>query len=192
MNTKNNLRFQQTEDQIRTIFIELLKKKELSKITVREICEQAQINRTTFYLHHTDIYDLMEKIESDMIHYHIAIFTKPKKEYSLGERFIRLLTFIQENKEFYRVYLNNQRNPRIIDYTLLPDSLTDRQKLFMRADKDGSTEYEYSQIFFIAGFTAMIQNWLNRDCRETPEELLSYLNHQYSAKQQLFQDTNKG
>lgn len=191
MNTRNNLRFQQTEEQIRTIFIELLKKKEISKITVREICEQAKINRTTFYLHHTDIYELMEKMEADMFQYYIAIFTKPGENYSIGERFVKLLSFIRENKEFYRVYLNNQRNPRIIDYTLLPGSLTDKQRHFIHASQNENTEYEYSQIFFIAGFTAMIQNWLNRDCQETPEELLSYLNHQYSAKQQLYPESRK-
>ena len=41
-------------------------KKPVSKITVREICERAQINRSTFYAHYMDVYDLFEKVESQM------------------------------------------------------------------------------------------------------------------------------
>ena len=60
MNSKNNQRFQQTERVIRTVFIDLLKeKKELSKITITEICRLAGINRTAFYLHNEDVYELM-------------------------------------------------------------------------------------------------------------------------------------
>lgn len=41
-------------------FLELLKQKPVSKITVTELCELAQINRATFYKHYLDVQDLME------------------------------------------------------------------------------------------------------------------------------------
>ena len=52
---------------IRRSFLELLKQKPIQNISVREICEDAGINRGTFYSHYTDIYDLLHKIEEEML-----------------------------------------------------------------------------------------------------------------------------
>lgn len=185
MNSKNNLRFQQTERNIRNIFLGLLKKKELSKITVREICTLADINRTTFYLHHEDIYELMQCIESDMYRYFKIIFTKPGKEYCLRERFLQLFSFIKENQDFYRVYLSSQRKPGIFDYALLPESDIRLQKFMRQSDIGSVSEYEYCQTFFLAGLTAFIQKWLNSGCLESEEELLNLLTRQLSFSRQL-------
>ena len=65
MNTKNNKRSQNTDEAIIRAAFEamLLGGKQISKITVREICEKAGINRSTFYAHYTDVYDLFERVE---------------------------------------------------------------------------------------------------------------------------------
>lgn len=185
MNSKNNLRFQQTERKIRDIFLELLKKKEISKITVKEICSSANINRTSFYMHHEDIYELMQCIESDMYHYFKIIFTVPEKNYSLRERFLHLFSFIKEHQDFYRVYLSSQRQPKIFDYALLPDSDIRLQKFMQQSGINSPLEYEYCQTFYIAGLTAVIQKWLNGGCRESEDELLHLLTRQFSFSQQI-------
>ena len=185
MNSKNNLRFQQTEGKIREIFLELLKKKVLSKITVREICSLAHINRTTFYLHHEGIYELMQCIESDMYRYFKGIFTSPGKNYCLRERFLHLFSFIKKHQDFYRIYLSSQRKPSIFDYTLLPESDIRIQKFLSQSRIDNALEYEYCQTFFLAGLTAFIQKWLNSGCMESEEELLQLLTRQFSFSQQL-------
>lgn len=48
-------------------FINLLKTKSVNRITVKEICEMAEINRATFYKHYLDVYDLLEKIENQFL-----------------------------------------------------------------------------------------------------------------------------
>ena len=48
---------------IQSNFVSLLKQKPMNKITVKELCEMADINRATFYKYYMDFYDLMEKIE---------------------------------------------------------------------------------------------------------------------------------
>ena len=53
-----DLRQKKTLAAIRTAFLELLGKKPLEKITVKELAEKAQISKATFYLHYQDIYDL--------------------------------------------------------------------------------------------------------------------------------------
>ena len=52
-----DLRIEKTERGIKNAFIELRSKKPLEKITVKELCESARINKSTFYAHYKDIYD---------------------------------------------------------------------------------------------------------------------------------------
>ena len=59
-------RIQKTQKAIRIAFLALLGKKSLSKITVAEISELAELGRGTFYLHYKDIYDLYEQVENDL------------------------------------------------------------------------------------------------------------------------------
>lgn len=182
MNSKNNLRFQQTEQVIRKVFIKLLgEKKELSKITITEICRLADINRTAFYLHHKDIYELLQCMETDMYQYFISLFTAPCGEYSLRERYLRFFTYLKEHQKFYRVYFNSQNHPQILDHTLFPEL----QKLAQGSDRISSVEYEYCQTFFITGLTAIIQKWLNNSCKESEEELLHILELQLSFNQKF-------
>ena len=63
---KTDRRARRTRAAISEAFIKLLNKKEISKITVREITELADINRATFYLHYTDIYQVLEEIENEL------------------------------------------------------------------------------------------------------------------------------
>ena len=52
---------------IKTAFMELAAEKEISKITVKDIADRADINRGTFYCHYTDIYDLLHQMEEEML-----------------------------------------------------------------------------------------------------------------------------
>lgn len=47
---------------IKETFLDLLQENNINKITVKEICDNADINRATFYRYYTDIYDLLKKI----------------------------------------------------------------------------------------------------------------------------------
>lgn len=62
-----DLRIEKTKKCIINAFIELRSKKELEKITVKELCEKAQINKSTFYTHYHDIYDLSEQLEDELV-----------------------------------------------------------------------------------------------------------------------------
>lgn len=59
-------RVQTTKRRLREALLSLLPDKPLRAITVKELCESAQLNRGTFYAHYSDVYDLMAQIEEDM------------------------------------------------------------------------------------------------------------------------------
>ena len=66
MATKNNRRTQMTRLLLKTALTELMQQKPFSEITIKDICAQADLNRTTFYLHYTDQYALLQDIEREV------------------------------------------------------------------------------------------------------------------------------
>ncbi|MDK2865998.1 MAG: hypothetical protein PWP51_272 [Clostridiales bacterium] len=63
---KKDLRFQKTHNAIQDAFRTLMMKKDYEKITVKELCELAKINRKTFYLHYHTLDDLIETLEREL------------------------------------------------------------------------------------------------------------------------------
>ena len=66
-NSHMDIRIEKTEKAIRNAFLELRAAKPLEKITVRELCSLACINKSTFYSHYEDIYALSQTLESETI-----------------------------------------------------------------------------------------------------------------------------
>ncbi len=62
-----DIRMEKTEKAIKNAFLELRSKHPLEKITVKELCRLAQINKSTFYAHYEDIYDLSEKLQMETV-----------------------------------------------------------------------------------------------------------------------------
>lgn len=65
----NDLRVRKTEKAIRSAFCQLLKEKAANKITIRELTERAEINKSTFYAHYDTIQDLIAALEQESIQY---------------------------------------------------------------------------------------------------------------------------
>ncbi len=60
-------RVRKTKKAINDVFCELIKEKKLNEITIKELCAKADINKSTFYLHYHDIYDLASSIQKGFI-----------------------------------------------------------------------------------------------------------------------------
>ena len=63
MNVKNNKRKRESIEKIEKAFINMLQKKEINQITVTDICNETNLNRSTFYANFIDIYDLADKLK---------------------------------------------------------------------------------------------------------------------------------
>lgn len=74
-------RVRKTKKAIQDVFCEMTKDKKLNEITVKELCARADINKSTFYLHYRDVYDLADSIQSILIKDVCAIID----EYSYDE-----------------------------------------------------------------------------------------------------------
>ena len=64
---KTDARIRYTKRVLKESFLALLKKKPINKITVKEVCELAELNRATFYAHYSDCFALLESIEQELL-----------------------------------------------------------------------------------------------------------------------------
>lgn len=67
MEPKKDLRIIKTENNIKNTFIQLINEKDFGSITVQNILDRALINRSTFYKHYADKYDLAETIAQEFL-----------------------------------------------------------------------------------------------------------------------------
>lgn len=104
-------RVKRTQKLIRTSFIELLLKHPINEITIQMIADRADINRRTFYLHYTDIYDLLSQTEDFTLNEFSQLlerFELPSEPQIVGQTFFRwVLSYVQDNESMLRVLCRN-------------------------------------------------------------------------------------
>ena len=64
---KTDSRIRYTQNVLKQALLSFLKEKPINKITVKEVCERAELNRATFYAHYSDCFALLESIEEDLL-----------------------------------------------------------------------------------------------------------------------------
>lgn len=116
-----DLRKERTKKNIVNAFIELRSKKDIEKITVKELCELAFINKATFYRHYEDIYALSESIESELIQNCLNSITKPIQLFD--KEGVRLLveTLCSQGELFDIIFSGSRKDMaihKIYDYIL--------------------------------------------------------------------------
>ena len=86
-----DIRVEKTRKSIVNAFLALRARKPLEKIRVKELCEQARINKSTFYDHYQDIYDLSDTLETEVVRSVIAGLSVPERLLQEPESFTREL-----------------------------------------------------------------------------------------------------
>lgn len=86
-------RIEKTKRSIYNAFIELRAKKPLEKVTVKELCEKAQINKSTFYVYYKDVFDLSDKIECEIVENVIKNIDSPESAVLNPPEFVRNLFY---------------------------------------------------------------------------------------------------
>lgn len=173
MNIKNNKRRQNSRRKIQEALLSFLETKELHQIRVSQICEKANINRTTFYANFTDIYDLADSIRTELEIEVSEFFTSDSQNKFSADVFLRLFRHISENQLFYKLY-----------FKLGYDSCTTFNFLKTCAlpEEIESRHLDYHVEFFRSGLNSLVKKWLYEGCKESAEEMCSILLSEYKGR----------
>ncbi len=172
MNTRNNKRRQATREKIEKVFIELLQNKELSQITVSDICKISDLNRSTFYANYIDIYDLADKIR-DRLENEVNELYEYDTFNNCGNNYLKLFSHIYDNHFFYNTYFKlGYDSQHTIDLSLL----SEQNKFF----PDEHLTYHIE--FHKAGLNAIIKKWLAGGCKESPETMVKIIQDEYTNR----------
>lgn len=165
----------------------LLETKDLEYITVKEICEKAGVNRSTFYLHYETIADLADETLETVIKRFSSYFEQSKDgivskisscELSelvfITKDYLRpYLQFIYDNRNIYRAAFRNPNGMQINkQYKLLKIHVL--EPILQRFEvPDMFRKYYIS--YYIEGIAAIIKEWLNTDCSDSIDSIITVI-----------------
>ena len=171
MNTKNNRQFKDSAARMENALLELLRDKPFEKITVRLICERAGVNRSTFYAHYSDIFDMIQQMEIHLRKDLMRSYPQPGRTVPFSqESFIPFLKFIRRHEDFYRIALKTRRDCPIKQGI---DSLWN-QIIKPRCTASGILSENEMMFYFAgfqAGFTVILRRWVDCGCKESEHEI---------------------
>lgn len=176
---KENRRVKYTKNTISKVFYQLLSDKPIEKITVKEICELADINRGTFYRYYQDVFDLYEKSTNETINGIAEMVLGTLKDYTddLDMIVLQILKEVKKNYEYYKFLVTSQQ---FTDNTLLDAWIKRFQPLSIEKWGVMFPQYSEQQLALMHemicyGVMAVVQKWIMDDCREDEEKLVPFI-----------------
>lgn len=184
---KSESKYFNTASKMDEAFLDLLSKKDFAYITVKEICDKAGVNRSTFYLHYETVADLLsESIEYmngqflDYIRPDSQEIVKRLKDCSLDELYFitpeylnPYLNYIKDNKRLFKTATENAGTLRLDEtYNRMFDAVfTPILERFQVPPQDR----QYIMVFYIRGLIAIITEWIMQGCTDSVEHIISVI-----------------
>ena len=171
--TKQNRKTKYTQAVLKDSLIELMAKKPISRITIKEICEKADLNRTTFYAHYADQYMLLGSIEHETLEWVkevIAGFSGKTENDDVMRNIEKIFEYIIENKNHIRVLMSEQGN---IDFQRnLLSVIYEQCGIWLTGDFNIDPEKSGLYfVFLVNGSIGLLQHWLKTGLKETAQEM---------------------
>lgn len=163
-----NRRVKMTKKMIKDAMLELLEKQPLEKITVTDICENADVNRSTFYAYYEDAGQLLLEIENDVVN-QLPVSPDTAVDY-FGERFLATLEdffdYVRENERLFRILIvqrdNSSFSLRIVNAVM--------EKYRMPLESTSKFPYRYAYIYCVSGVIGIMKEWISNSFPITARE----------------------
>lgn len=180
---KESRRVQMTKALLKQSLIELLEQEDIRQISIKEICEKANVSRSTFYTYYGSQYDLLSEIERGIIEetQQLASGVLCHDESHTRELLEHHLQYILDHAQALRIFSVGESEDyllpkRALQIILLP--YIDRC-LAVRKPPVSADEYEHICLFSIFGCIAIAKSWVLHPSSSTPralaEEMLRYV-----------------
>jgi len=169
-----------TKNFLKKAFIEMVHKKGFSNVTVTDIVETAQYNRTTFYVYYQNIYELVEELMDEMFeaiqYYSMSKYQSDSrvKVNELTTNSFELLYYIYDHRDYFKLLLIENTLPSI--HQQLPEAIFNLLKNKFDIHYGVSLVDDYSQKRYMAyGTSGLIMDWIAQDFDVTPGEMTERL-----------------
>ena len=178
---KNESKYFNTAIKMDEALITLLEKKDFEYITVTEICNKAEVSRSTFYLHYENTSDLLKETTRYIVDKHLAYYGIDKRRISLrfeackreellfitDEYLVPYLTFIKDNQRLFKVSIKqfNALNMEAVYGRMFENIFDPILKRFNVPEKERS----YMVKFYLTGVYAIVMEWLEKNCSDDME-----------------------
>jgi len=186
---KNDLRVRYTQQVLKENLILLLGRKPIEKITVKELCEASSVNRTTFYAHYLDIFDLMSRMKEEMKaeilrHMESFFFSDSGRK---QDAFAAFLRFLRKNSLLYLILIHEPGSRGLMQQMW---QTTIEMYLHGKNQKESSPppqktyvlrEKEFFLVYHVYGITAVIEAWLGKGALISEEELTDLIFNRLGA-----------
>ena len=163
-------RVKYTKKVIKETFISLLEEKDLKKITVSELCNNADINRATFYRYYLDIYDLYDKIQDEFVsEIKQIIVDNHNKNISIGILVKSILETLLREKNLSKIIFNKKNNLLFMDDIIDLSYNYGRETWLENNPSLKEKDIEYASVFFFNAALGVINYWIENDFDGDPE-----------------------
>ena len=162
---KEDRRIRRTKKAVRGALLRLMKNKTVSQISATELCSEADINRSTFYVHYSAPEDVLKSIEEEFLNELEALLDNALEN---GRIIVELLNIIDAAREqWYSIW---HGDPRLIERAM---DLAAQKTLELWHAEGYKSEQEVMLFMRYAtrGAAGIIGEWLDGGCRTSPEEL---------------------
>lgn len=177
---KEDLRITKTKKTLFNSLLELMKIKSFEEIKISDICQNALINRSTFYSHFEDKYELLVSLLDNQRQILLSNLKKNEQNVNTKEYFMEMLKIIiehiDENRNIYSSILLKNRNGILID--ILID--VSEKDIFDRIDKSPKmantvVPSNFISKFYLGAVLSIGLDWLSDNRKYTKEEIVLYL-----------------
>ena len=175
---RTSSRYFNTAKKMDEALISLLDKKDFEYITIKEICEAAGVNRSTFYLHYENTADLLNETTEYILDKHFSYYSADTKNikdcfadcgpkdlvFITSEHLIPYLTFVKENKRIFKVSIKQFHSLNMNDvynkmFRFIFDPILSRFHV-------PKSERAYIIKFYLNGIFGIVMEWLNNNCSD--------------------------
>ena len=174
MGDKTDRRVKYTRMILGQSLLELMRDRPIGRITVKEICEKADINRGTFYAHYSDPYDLLSSVEN-RLHDEIMLSVDRLQPDNVAALLTEIFRAIVENGELCQVLFSEYGDKDFIARVLYiaHDKCVEEWTKHLPGLEPEKLDLLYS--FYAYGSIAIIQKWVQDGMTQSPSELARFI-----------------
>lgn len=180
MDKKTDLRIIKTKKVLFDALISLLEEMPFEEIKISDICDRALINRSTFYSHYQDKYELLSNYIYELKNALTEDLNKNDSSNNPREYYMQMISIfldhIESKKDIYKTIMRNNKDSIVLD--MVYDAFKiDVEKRIDNMEKDNKKHIPSTFVakFYLGAIFGIGMEYLSNDSKYTKEELLKYL-----------------